>query len=558
MMRIQGLLFLMLLVPVLWANPCLLDYKGWLDPTVIGFTYNGVKVRKGVVGKDTVQVEVTANNKTNKLQLTATEWAAAESGCAAGTVPQDIKTKLGIPNLTGTLPEPVQGALDFDVGDLNGDGLLDHVKVVFQVPGVLVELGTGPKTLGELRTVSTGQFPRSVLIAEFNGDGRPDLVVAHAGATNQNNGTVTVLLGNGDGTFRPPANIAQGGVPTGLAVADWNADQRQDVVVVREGNSIGLLLGNGDGTFRAETVSAVGSYPQSAVAADFNGDGRLDLAVGNRLGNSISVLYGTGNGAFSAAVNTPTGDHPLYLTAADLNADGRGDLLVLESRSGTLATWLGEANNTLRFGGRWITGNDIGSFTVVLREEDGYLVMSPDGVAGRMFVYGVNADGSLSGEAAYLAHPESRQAAEGDFNNDGKADLALLSSNRQTLTIALSQSTSLRGRTTSTLAIGQNVTALTAGDFNSDSRVDLAVAAGGRVGLWYGNGAGGFQAGPGVALSETPVALATVDLNGDRRPDVVALAGNAAFALATNASGALEARNSIGAGLSPSPWLPGI
>src|SRR5262249_44143790 len=138
-----------------------------------------------------------------------------------------------------------------------------------------------------------GSKPTSVAVADLNGDGSPDLVVANSGSD-----TVSVLLGKGDGTFQDAHNYAAGLQPTAVKVADFNADGIPDVVVANQVTNPGtvtILLGNGDGTLQAAQSYAVGPFPASVAVADFNRDGIPDLAVTGTDRNGqgmLSILLG--------------------------------------------------------------------------------------------------------------------------------------------------------------------------------------------------------------------------------------------------------------------------
>src|SRR5260370_268992 len=126
---------------------------------------------------------------------------------------------------------------------------------------------------------------------DFNGDGRLDLVVANFGSAN-----VSVLLGNGDGTFQAASNFPAGSNPRSVAVGDFHGDGLPDLAVANYNGGVRVLLGNGDGTFQTTHVSYVaGSLPTSLAVADFNGDSWPDLAVANYGSNDISVLLNDGN-----------------------------------------------------------------------------------------------------------------------------------------------------------------------------------------------------------------------------------------------------------------------
>jgi hypothetical protein len=139
---------------------------------------------------------------------------------------------------------------------------------------------------------------------------------------------VRELLGNGDGTFGAARNFAGGTNPASVAVADFNGDGVPDLVLANSGTSnVSVLLGNGNGTFQPARNFAAGFFPDAVVVGDFNGDGIPDLAVAHFAGNSVSVLLGMGDGRFQAARNFFAGDS-LSLAVGDFNGDGRLDLAV--------------------------------------------------------------------------------------------------------------------------------------------------------------------------------------------------------------------------------------
>src|SRR6266436_5402770 len=172
------------------------------------------------------------------------------------------------------------------------------------------------------RDFTAGYDPISVAVGDFNGDGVPDLVVADRVSNN-----VSVLLGNGDGTFQTPVAFATGTRPQSVAVGDFNGDGKLDLVVANEGsNNVSVLLGNGDGAFQAAQNFPAGTNPQSVAVGDFNGDGKLDLAVANEGSGDVSVLLGNGDGTFQAALAFAAGDIPQSVAVGDFNGDGKLDL----------------------------------------------------------------------------------------------------------------------------------------------------------------------------------------------------------------------------------------
>ena len=193
---------------------------------------------------------------------------------------------------------------------------------------------------------SGGYDAYSVVVADVNGDGKPDLLVANNCFSSSScvNGTVGVLLGNGDGTFQTAVTYGSGGYETlSLAVGDLNGDGKPDLVVANEcasstncvNGTVGVLLGNGDGTFQTAVTYGSGGYDTLSLAVgDVNGDGKPDLVVANcgycGTGNdSVGVLLGNGDGTFQTAVPYDSGGSTSRSVAVgDVNGDGKPDLVV--------------------------------------------------------------------------------------------------------------------------------------------------------------------------------------------------------------------------------------
>jgi hypothetical protein len=234
---------------------------------------------------------------------------------------------------------PAGGEASFvAAGDFNGDGILDLVAVnggtyanPYSDSGVSILLGNGDGSFQAPQSYAIGGFLTAVAIADFNGDGHLDLVVANYNS----GGTVSVLLGNGDGTFQAPQDFPAGLYPVSVAVGDFNGDGIPDLAVANFGaaHTASILLGNGDGTFQAPQSYPVGDMLiRSIVVADFNGDGHLDVAVAlDYYDGPVILLLGNGDGTFQAARTVPTGnigDQPNFLVVGDFNSDGIPDLVV--------------------------------------------------------------------------------------------------------------------------------------------------------------------------------------------------------------------------------------
>jgi hypothetical protein len=201
-----------------------------------------------------------------------------------------------------------------------------------------VLLGNGDGTFQPAVNYAAGPMPRSIAVGDFNGDGKPDLAVAEEGTAHSfTDSAVSVLLGNGDGTFQPAVNYGAGSMPVSVAVGDFNGDGKPDLVVadlglVANNSGVSVLLGNGDGTFQDAVgfnFDAGATYPESIAVGDFNGDGKPDFAVANTQFPAISVLLGNGDGTFQTAVNFDAKLGPRFVAVGDFNGDGKPDLAVV-------------------------------------------------------------------------------------------------------------------------------------------------------------------------------------------------------------------------------------
>jgi hypothetical protein len=307
--------------------------------------------------------------------------------------------------------------------DLNVDGKIDLIVVQNMLANysVSIFLGNGDGTFQTRQDNAVGACANGVTAADFNGDGLLDLA-----ATRYCQNTVAVLLGNGDGTFQPLVEFPTGPDTWAITTGDFNADGKLDLAV-RSLSSVSVLLGNGDGTFQNHLDFATGSTvePLALVTGDFNLDGKLDLAAANSIDSTASVLLGNGDGTFQSHIDLPTGTDPRSITTADFNGDGKLDLAIANRADSTVSILLGNGDGT--FQAHVDSATDVNPEPVIL----------------------------------------------GDFNGDGKLDIA--SGNTDTLTLSI-----LLGNGDGTFqppvnfAVGTRPVAVTGGDFNRDGRLDLA------------------------------------------------------------------------------------
>ncbi|MGB7283615.1 MAG: FG-GAP-like repeat-containing protein [Candidatus Acidiferrum sp.] len=225
-------------------------------------------------------------------------------------------------------------------GDFNGDGNQDFVVTNFADSTFSLFLGNGDGTFKQATgspfpLPTTGTGPIAVTTSDFNSDGYLDLAIA-----NETTNNVTVLLGTGSGTFSlaPSSPFPVGKFPVAIASADLNLDGHPDLAIVNQtDNTVSVELGNGDGTFAAAQGSplAAGQTPNAISIADFNGDGIPDIGVTDPTTDSVSVFLGLGQGVFASPFQLPVGTNPTAILATSLSGAALPDVAITDDPSGT-------------------------------------------------------------------------------------------------------------------------------------------------------------------------------------------------------------------------------
>jgi hypothetical protein len=430
-------------------------------------------------------------------------------------------------------------------GDINGDQHLDVVTAnegaIESLPGsVTILLGAGDGTFGQpmCGMLEAEVGTAAVALGDLNGDGRLDIVVVNSRAA-----TVSSWLGETGCSFGPRDSVATGSSPMDVALGDLNGDGVLDAVTAdNNDDAVSVLFGNGDGTFERAATYAVGTAPNRVLVADLNGDEHLDILASNVRSGDVSLLLGDGRGGILRVRHFVTDSQPRALSIGDLDGDGTPDVLAaVEPEISRVAALLGIGDGSFHAAEDLPAGVQPETVAVADIDNDSYADVLTTSVTGEVLIYRADPAGGFRPVERLAVGGRPFGVVAADLNRDLLPDIAVSDREGGMVAVALGVGGGAFGPVRR-FATAAEPTQIVAGDFNADGRVDLAVTAAGMPGsvsVLLQTSTGSFGPARNTTVENTPVGLAAADFDNDGRTDLV---------VANQASETVQVLRSLGNG----------
>ncbi len=512
-----------------------LDGDGMLDLVAVDNIDNAISIRLGIgEGSFGERTQLDMGQWPRAIAIGDLNNDGVPDLATANNGSDDVSVRLG--NGDGTFTANTEYDVDpgetnrpggISIGDLNADGVPDIVTANYWSDEISLLIGNGDGTFGASAELDMGWSPEYAGICDLNSDGAPDLL-----ATNGNE-LIAVRLGNGQGAFKAVNEFKTGdfSAPEKIAVGDLNGDGNPDLAAVNIlADTVSILLGAGNGNFGAKTDFVMGSYPRSVALGFLNGDFNLDMATSNFTGDNVSIRMGIGDGTFGPKTDLPvyTDSYPTSVAIEDMDGDGSQDLLTSNFYSDDVSLLLGHGD-----------GNFDPKLDVGMGDGPEYIAIgllnndaTPDIVTANRYDHNVsirlgNGDGTFGDQTNLDMGLWPNSVAIDDLNSDSAPDI--VSSNRDSddVSIRFGNGDGTFGEKTD-IAVGDDPYHVAIGDINGDGALDIATANedSDDVVILLGDGMGNFSARSRLLVGDEPRGLALSDLDGDDAMDIVTANGS--------------------------------
>ena len=414
------------------------------------------------------------------------------------------------------------------IGDLDGDGWVDIVTANSSSDTISILYGLSGGGFAAAVDYAAGDAPRDVTLDDMNDDGRLDIIVANHGSAD-----VSLLLARAGGGFSPSVNYDAGisYALSSVTTGDLNGDGRPDVVVAHDYQSssafsgIAVLFGQADGMLAAPGRHAVAAFPEALVMGDLDGDGLTDMATVSWGSDSVSVLRGLGGGMFAPVVNYRTeGDRPRALAMGDVTGDGRPDLVAANGASASISVLPALAGGG--FGAAEVYPVDNGPIGVAIDDmnRDGRLdIVTSNLDAGSVSVLHARSGGGFASAVHYPVGRAPSSIKLADFNGDGRPDIATGSEDNFVNVVLAQPGGGYAAAVTYT--VGRIPRSIAIGDIDGDGAFDIVTSnsTDQDVSVLLGMGDGTFEQASDYPLDSLshPDELTLGDLDGDGRDDLM-------------------------------------